>query len=143
MISHVSRSYHISVAETSLPCIFRSELKKESFRSSATSLPARLRRSTRFENLIKSSLGSSTCRELILLPRSILNPLIPSSELMTRRSFSLPSPSPDRVKTEAALRDAVSQGMNAIYVTVDTPVLGKRVQDRQFQLERDPVNLLL
>ncbi|KAL7413651.1 FMN-dependent dehydrogenase-domain-containing protein [Mrakia frigida] len=46
--------------------------------------------------------------------------------------------SPDRVKTEAALRDAVSQGMNAIYVTVDTPVLGKRVQDRQFQLERDP-----
>lgn len=28
--------------------------------------------------------------------------------------------------------------MNAIWVTVDTPVLGKRVEDRRFSLQRDP-----
>jgi hypothetical protein len=33
--------------------------------------------------------------------------------------------------------------MNAIYVTVDTPVLGKRVQDRRFSLEKDPVRRVI
>jgi hypothetical protein len=28
--------------------------------------------------------------------------------------------------------------MDAIWVTVDTPTLGKRVEDRRFALERDP-----
>lgn len=46
--------------------------------------------------------------------------------------------SPDRAKSEESIKKAVSEGMNAIWVTVDTPVLGKRVEDRRFSLERDP-----
>lgn len=45
---------------------------------------------------------------------------------------------PDRAQTEASIKKAVAQGMDAIWVTVDTPVLGKRVEDRRFALERDP-----
>ncbi|KAL7408904.1 FMN-dependent dehydrogenase-domain-containing protein [Mrakia frigida] len=46
--------------------------------------------------------------------------------------------SPDRAKSEANLRAAMAAGMNAIWLTVDAPMGGKREQDIRLKLEMDP-----